>query len=161
MHTRHTCAQKIHVHKHTPLFKRNQQYYTCILRTIKHLFNSEKTAQVHGLHLEGDRGICPPPPNFYSEGDRISDAPPPPTLPPPPHTHTFLGWKKITYFNICILQSFLLDLSRPHVLTLYLHSDILSMYSIHRMRGNGNQSHKNLQMFYGVGGCSLSHQIFL
>ena len=31
---------------------------------------------------------------------------------------------------ICVLRSFLLDISGPHVLTLYLYSDILSMYSL-------------------------------
>ena len=46
-------------------------------------------------------------PTFGSEGDRISD---------PPH---FLGWKnppRISIF-ICVLRSFLLDLSGSHVLT--------------------------------------------
>ena len=88
--------------------------------------------------LSAAMGVTNVLPTFGSGGYRISNE-------LPTHTHTFEDLKKshISIF-ICVLQSFLLDLSGPHVLTFYLHSNILSMYSIHRMRGNRNQSHNYL-----------------
>ena len=83
-------------------------------------------------------GTCPPPPHthththFWQWGWQNIWCPP-----PPPHTHTNKSHISIFIF---VLRSFLLDLSGPHILTLYPYSDILSMYSIYRMRGNRNQS---------------------
>ena len=97
---------------------------------------------VVGVIWWGTRGACPPPLTLLAvRGTAYLMSPPP----PPSH---ILGWKKITYFNICVLLSFLLDLSGLHVLTLYLYSDILSMNCIQRMRGNRNQSHNDLPIFF-------------
>ena len=77
---------------------------------------------------------CPPPTFSSVEGGQNIRCPP-----------TIWDWKKSHIsICICILRSFLLDLSGPHVFTLYLYSDILSMYSIQRMRRTRNQSHNDL-----------------
>ena len=85
-----------------------------------------------GVIWWGTGGHVPPLLAVWGGGDRISDVPP------------LCGIEKkpqhISIF-ICILRSFLLDLSGPHALNLYLYSDILS---IQRMRGNRNQSHNDL-----------------
>ena len=65
-------------------------------------------------------------------------------LMPPPH-HV-LGWKnKISYFNIylrfTVIFTGLIRTTCSHSLPIF---NILSMYSIRRMRGNRNQSHNEL-----------------
>ena len=72
-------------------------------------------------------------------GDRISDAPPPPF---------WDGNKSRISIFICVLRSFLLDLSRPHVLTPYPYLNILSMYSIYRMRERHVLFNDALNTFY-------------
>ena len=97
-------------------------------------------------------GTCPPPPpptNVWQWGDRISDV--------LPH---FLGWKTFTHFNIYSPFTVIFTCSHSlpiflHVLTLYPYSDILSVYSIHRVRGNINQSHNDLQFYKNSGGMHL------
>ena len=79
---------------------------------------------------------------WWGTGDRIYDAPP-----PPPHTHTLFGIEKNNIFQYLFAFYGNFYWTYPdhiHILTLYLHSDILSMYSIQRMSGNRNQSHNDL-----------------
>ena len=94
-----------------------------------------------GVNWWGTGGTCPPP-HFCQWGDRISYAPPPP---PPTHTHTPFGIEKNHIFPYLFAFYGHFYWTYPdHVLTLYLYSDILSMYSIQMMRGNRNKSHNDV-----------------
>ena len=92
----------------------------------------------HGRHLVGDRGDMSP--HFWQWGGGteylMSPPPPPPTLFGIENNHIF-------QYLFAFYGNFYWTFP-DHVFTLYLYSDILSMYSIQRMRGNRNQSHKDL-----------------
>ena len=85
------------------------------------------------------------PPLLAVGGARISDA-----------TSPFCGWNKNHVFQYLFAFYGHFYWTYPdHVLTLYPYSDILSIYSIYRIRGNRNQSHNDLHFskyVYGGGG---------